>query len=211
VSEPSLAAVGLRKDFGAGELLDGLSLSVGSGEAVVLRGPNGAGKSTLLGCLAGTVVPDAGTIAIAGHDLKLAPLLARAALRYLPQEIEVPPGISGQELLEIWADIHGDRAGAVQAAQRSGLGEALPRLASTYSVGMKRQLAFAGLQPGRSRLWVLDEPFAGVDDEGRERMLAHLAEAQREGAGLVLATHGHDASALDALHPRVLSLGEGPQ
>lgn len=211
MTDPVLAALELHKSFGSGELLGGLSLSIAPGEAVVLRGPNGAGKSTLLGCLAGTVVPDRGTIAIAGHDLQREPLKARGALRYLPQEIEVPPGISGAELLEIWADVYGDRAGAATAGRYSGLGDALPRLATTYSVGMRRQLAFAGLLPGSARLWVLDEPFAGVDDEGRTRMLAQLARAQREGAGLVLATHGHDVDGLDDLHPRVLPLGEARQ
>jgi ABC-type multidrug transport system ATPase subunit len=206
VNEPRLQADGIFKDFGAGELFGGLSLAVAAGEAVVLRGPNGAGKSTLLGCLSGTVVPDRGTIAIEGRDLYADPVAARAPLRFLAQEIEVPSGVSGRELLEIWADVYGDREGLPHAAAVSGLGDALDRLATTYSVGMRRQLAFAGLVPGRPRVWVLDEPFAGVDDDGRARMLAQLGRAKDEGAAIVLATHGHDVQALDTLSPRALSL-----
>lgn len=207
MNEPRLRADAIFKDFGAGELLRGLSLTVAAGETVVLRGPNGAGKSTLLGCLSGTVVPDRGMIAIEGRDLYAEPVAARTPLRFLAQEVDVPPGVSGRELLEIWADVYGDREGLARAEAVSGLGEALERLATTYSVGMRRQLAFAGLVPGRPRVWLLDEPFAGVDDDGRARMLAQLRLAKDEGAAIVLATHGHDVRALDVLAPRALALG----
>lgn len=207
MSTALLVAEDLHKDFGSGELLGGLSLFVGAGEAIVLRGPNGAGKSTLLGCLAGTVAPDRGRVEIAGHDLLRDPVAARVPLRFLAQEVEVPQGVSGRELLEIWADVYRDRDGLARAQEVSGLGDALPRLATTYSVGMRRQLAFAGLVPGTPRVWVLDEPFAGVDDDGRARMLAHLRGRLEAGAAIVLATHGHDIATLEELEPRELVLG----
>jgi ABC-type multidrug transport system ATPase subunit len=206
MSEPILLAEDIHKDFGTGELFGGSSLAVSAGEVLVLRGPNGAGKSTLLGCLSGTVVPDRGRIAIDGRDLYRDPVAARRPLRYLPQEVEVPEGVSGRELLEIWADVFGDRDGLPRAEAVSGLGDALPRLATTYSVGMRRQLAFAGLVPGTPRLYVLDEPFAGVDDDGRTRMLAHLVAEKARGAAIVLATHGHDVQTLEALEPRAIVL-----
>jgi ABC-type multidrug transport system ATPase subunit len=205
-----LRAEALHKSYGAGELLGGLDLDVAAGEAVVLRGPNGAGKSTLLGCLAGVVIPDRGRIAVAGHDLHEAPVKARAALRYLPQEVVVPQGVTGRELLQLWADVYGGAADLPAAEAATGLGDALQRLATTYSVGMRRLLAFGGVLLGKARLLVLDEPFAGVDEDGRARMVQALVAAQRGGAGLVLATHGHDIAAVDALHPRTLVLGDTP-
>jgi ABC-type multidrug transport system ATPase subunit len=204
-----LEAAGLHKNFGGGELLGGLDLRVDAGQTVVLRGPNGAGKSTLLGCLAGSVVPDTGSIAIGDHDLRIDPVGARKKLRYLPQEVTVPPGVTGDELLALWADVYGGTADQANAAAVTGLGEALARLATTYSVGMRRLLAFGGLLLGPAALFVLDEPFAGVDDEGRQCMLAALEAATAAGAGVVLATHGHDVGALERLSPRTLQLGEG--
>src|SRR5690606_3929612 len=150
------------------------------GESVVLLGPNGAGKSTLIGCICGTVIPDAGTVAIGGHDLSAEPLASRAALRYLPQEVEVPPGLTGRELLEFYAAVYRDPDGARAAEAFTGLGDALDRLATTYSVGMRRLLAFAGLLPGVAALFVLDEPFAGVDADGRARMVEILSRARND-------------------------------
>ncbi|MCA9685027.1 MAG: ATP-binding cassette domain-containing protein, partial [Myxococcales bacterium] len=92
---PPLRVRELRKQYVDRRVLDDLSLEVAAGEAVALLGPNGAGKSTLLGCICGTVIPDAGTVEIAGHDLRSEPVQARRSLRYLPQEIDVPAGLTG--------------------------------------------------------------------------------------------------------------------
>lgn len=206
-----LVADGVLKRFGPRTVLDGLGLQVGRGETVVLRGPNGSGKSTLIGCVCGTVMPDAGTITIGGHSLGAEPLSARARLRYLPQEIEIPPGLTGHELLQFFADVHDAPSSAPRAAEFTGFGEALERLATTYSVGMRRLLAFATLLPGRASLWVLDEPFAGVDAEGRAKMLEVLEHARADGRGILLAAHDRDAPELKALQAREVELRRAPE
>jgi ABC-type multidrug transport system ATPase subunit len=206
-----LVATGVLKRFGPRVVLEGQSLRVDPGEAVVLRGPNGSGKSTLIGCICGTVIPDEGSIAIGGHDLHTDPLGARAQLRYLPQEIEVPPGLTGRELLAFFADVHGDAAGLERAAVFTQLDEALDRLATTYSVGMRRLLAFATLLPGKASLWVLDEPFAGVDEHGRARMMQVLDRARGAGVGVLLAAHDRDAPELAAMKARQVDLERAPE
>ncbi|MCA9700076.1 MAG: hypothetical protein KC431_21300, partial [Myxococcales bacterium] len=70
-----------------------------------------------------------------------------------------------------------------------------------------RRLAFACLVPGDAALYVLDEPFAGVDAEGRERLLAWLLARRRAGAAVLLAAHAQDRWALDALEAREFRLG----
>src|SRR5690606_34264922 len=137
-------------------------------------GPNGAGKSTLIGCVCGTVIPDAGTVTIAGHELRGEPIQARRRLRYLPQEGDVPIGLTGRELLEFHADVFEDRGALTTAERLADLGPALDLLATTYSVGMRRRLAFAALACGDAGLYVLDEPFAGLDAASRERLLDWL-------------------------------------
>lgn len=208
----ALDVEGVRKTFGKRPVLDGIDLRVAAGAAVVLRGPNGAGKSTLLSCIAGTLVPDAGRVRIGGHDLAEAPLAARGALRYLPQEVEVPAGISGRELLDLGATIFGaDANDRRRAAEVTGLGDALERYAATYSVGMRRLLACGQLVLGRARLWVVDEPFAGVDADGRARVLAALLAAKADGAGIVIAAHDRDADEVAKLEPERFDLAPPPE
>ncbi len=198
---------GVTKRYGARVILGGVELDVGDGELVVLRGPNGTGKSTLLGCICGQVVPDDGHIAIDGHDLRADPMGARRGLRALAQEVEVPPGITGREWLAFCADVFGATAPPPDDPQ---LGEVLDQLATTYSVGLRRRLAFLGLCVGNPRLFVLDEPFAGVDVDGRAAMRTRLAAALSSGAGVIVAAHDHELGELDAMSPRrvdVRSLG----
>jgi ABC-type multidrug transport system ATPase subunit len=201
-----LRAVALSKRYAEHVVLDAVSLELRSGEAVVLLGPNGAGKSTLIGCICGTVIPDAGTIEIAGHELRREPIQARRALRYLAQESDLPPGLTGRELLEFHADVFDARPSLAQAERLAGLGPALDLLATTYSVGMRRRLAFAALACGEAALYVLDEPFAGVDAESCERLAAWLAERRASGAAILLAAHGQDRWVLDTLDARPFEL-----
>lgn len=184
-----LRATGLTKRYGARTLFVGLEIEVAPGEVAALLGPNGTGKSTLLGCITGAVVPDAGRVEIGGHDLQSAPLAARAALRALPQEVEVPEGLTGRELLEFHAAVFADPRGQAAAIELAELGPAIDALATTYSVGMRKRLMFAALMPGAAGLYVLDEPFAGVDREGRARMVAALTRVLARGAGVLLSAH----------------------
>jgi ABC-type multidrug transport system ATPase subunit len=205
-----LRATGLSKRYGQRQVLADVSLELQAGEAVALLGPNGAGKSTLIGCVCGTVIPDAGSVAIAGHDLRSEPIQARRQLRYLAQEIDVPAGLTGRELLEFHADVFMmDRKSMAGVEALSGLGPALELLATTYSVGMRRRLAFASLAFGDAALYVLDEPFAGIDAEGREQLLAWLLERRSAGAAILLAAHVQDNPALEALDARRFTLTPG--
>lgn len=207
--ETPLVVEAVTKRYAGHTVLDAIELRVAPGKTVVLRGPNGSGKSTLLGCIAGTVIPDEGRIAIGGHDLLREPLRARAALRYLPQEPEVPPGLSGRELLGFFGDVYGDPGSVERAASFLGFGAALDRFATTYSVGMRRLLMFAALLPGSGRLWVLDEPFAGVDAEGRAKILGAVERALQGGAGVVLAAHDRDVQDVEPLSPQSFDVSAG--
>ncbi|HFE44985.1 MAG TPA: ATP-binding cassette domain-containing protein, partial [Nannocystis exedens] len=162
----------------------------------------------LLSCIAGTTIADSGEIAIAGHDLKTAPIRARAALRYLPQEIELPAGLSGRELLELHAAIFAAPL-TNSAIEFAALGESLDHLATTYSVGMRRRLLLAALSLGEAALWVADEPFAGLDRPSQIAAIALLRARAAAGAGILLAAHDADEPWLQALDAKTLFLHNG--
>ncbi len=196
----ALRIVNLRKRFHTEEVLRGINLEVAGGEVVVLTGPNGSGKSTLLGAIVGTVACDGGQVEIAGVDLAKSPVQAREHLRYLAQELAAPPGLSGRDWLAFHADVFA--ATPIQRQQMEGfaaLGPQLDHLLTTYSLGMRRRLALAGILAGTGSLFVLDEPFAGVDPEHRARFVEVLGKRVHAGAGLLLAAHAADEPGVVAL------------
>jgi ABC-type multidrug transport system ATPase subunit len=203
---PPLRVSALSKRFGERVILSHYELVVARAELVILAGSNGAGKSTLLGCIAGVIDPDEGRVCIAGHDLHDAPLSARANLRYLAQEVEAPRGLTGRELLVFYAEVFGQPGAAPPWAESPLLrsfGPALDHLAATYSVGMRRRLAFVALTAGESALWVLDEPFAGVDRQGQEAMQQEIARALARGAGVLLSAHDSEETPVARLRAHV--------
>jgi len=206
---PALSLRGVTKRYVNRLVLDGLDLDLARGEVVVVLAPNGTGKSTLLGCIAGTVVRDAGSISIAGHSLTDDPIEARRALRYLPQEIVVPPGVTGAELLAFHADVFGDRAGFELAVNASALGEALDYLATTYSVGMRKRLALACLLPGRASLFVLDEPFAGLDRQAQRAVVSLLGARLDDGAAILMCGHDEHQPEAHSLPAKIVWLNGG--
>ena len=203
---PPLVARDIRKSYGQHLVLDDVTVQVEAGEVVALRGPNGAGKSTLLGSIVGDVIPDAGTIEIDGIDLRAQPVEARRRFRYLAQQSDPPPGLTGEEMLAFWQGVYA-APDTTQARELCGLGDALTRLTTTYSVGMRRRLGFAVLAMGKAPLYILDEPFAGVDAAGRERMCDWLLARKASGAGLLLAAHDSDEPELERLAARTVQVG----
>ena len=186
----------LTKRYANRIILDSLSLEVRPGEAIALMGPNGAGKTTLLSCVAGTTIADQGAIEIGGYSLRQDPLGARRAMRYLPQEVEFPDGMTGHEVLDFYGSVFDDPGSLDELKRVADLDDSLDLLTTTYSVGMRRRLMFAGLAPGQASLFVLDEPFAGADRESRARFCNFLISRMKQGAGILLAAHEQDAPEL---------------
>ncbi len=204
VSSPVLCVEHLDKRFFERSVLRGVNLQVAAGEVVVLVGPNGSGKSTLLGAIGGTVVADAGSVEIAGVDLAASPLLARTHLRFLAQEIPPPTGLSGRDWIDFYADVFTHHAPSrEQLYQLADLGPQLDHLVTTFSLGMRRRLSLAGLMAGEGKLFVLDEPFAGVDPDQQQRWVNVLSKRVKAGAGLLLAAHAADERSVVAFQSLV--------
>ena len=183
---------GLTKLYGSLVAVQDLSFRVGPGEILGLVGPNGAGKTTTLRSLAGIIPPTAGTIRIAGHDLRADPLPAKAALAFIPDEPELFDYLTVQEHLQFVARLYrqpdavGRIAPLLEELELAGKQDAL---ASELSRGMKQKLAIAcGLLHHPSVL-MLDEPLTGLDPVGIRRMKRTIARRAEVGAAVVLSSH----------------------
>jgi heme ABC exporter ATP-binding subunit CcmA len=171
--------------------LAGVSLTVEQGEIVLLQGPNGAGKTTLLRVCAGIVPLARGRGTVLGHDL----VTDRAALRrevgLLGHRNALYLDLTVTENVRFWGATAGASETETTAAMdRLALGDRLAELpVRRLSAGQQRRTALACLIARRARLWLLDEPHAGLDAAGRDELDATLRQAAASGATVLVASH----------------------
>lgn len=182
-----LIADNLAVERGGRRVLDGATVRLGAGEALVVTGPNGAGKSTLLRALAGLLSLAEGTVSVEGGDGERA--LAEH-LHFLGHADGVKAALTARENIVFWADFLGGDSGATETALEAvGLGHAVDLPAGTLSAGQKRRLSLARLAVAKRDIWLLDEPATALDTDGLAR-LASLVDIHRAAGGLVVAaTH----------------------
>jgi ABC-2 type transport system ATP-binding protein len=189
-----LAIDGLSKTYRNSDApaLRGVSFSVRPGGFSALLGPNGAGKSTLINILAGRVEPDAGTIGIAGEELRPGRPRLRALIGIVPQEIRFDFVFTVEELLRLERGFYGlarDEAHIQYLLERLALADKRRARVRALSGGMLRRLMIARALVHHPRLLLLDEPTAGVDLHLRRDMYAFLRELNASGTTIVLTTH----------------------
>ena len=189
-----LVIEGLSKTYGNDvKALDDVSLTIPAGMFGLL-GPNGAGKSTLMRTIATLQPADSGTIEFDGIDVSREPDRIRAMLGYLPQDFNVYPRISAEDLLEHIALLKGmdDRKARRQAVEallvQTNLHDHRKKAVASYSGGMRQRFGIAQALLGDPKLLIVDEPTAGLDPEERNRFHNLLAEIGRDKA-VLLSTH----------------------
>jgi lipopolysaccharide export system ATP-binding protein len=209
VSESAtLVARGLRVARGGKAVLRGVDLEARAGEVLGVLGPSGAGKSTLFRALVGEDPPDEGSVSIDGTDVTRWPLWkrARAGVGYVPQGPSILWDLTVRQNLDAFRLITGLAAeDAALAAGRVGLEHRLEVRAGELSSGERRRLELARAVTRAPRVLVCDEPFAGVDPVGAEKLGDLLAAVARGGAAVILADH-HVAEALRVCTHAVLVL-----
>jgi ABC-type multidrug transport system ATPase subunit len=190
------AAVALIGPFPA---LAGADLSVDRGEVVLLQGPNGAGKTTILRVCAGLVPVVSGEVVVLGHDLVADHRAVRRHVGLLHQVGGLYDDLTVADNVRFAVRATGGDVRTVgPALERLGLEGRLARTAvSRLSTGQRRRAALAVFVARSPALWLLDEPHAGLDAEGRDLLDGLVAEAVGVGATVVLASHELDrASAI---------------
>src|SRR5262249_26514309 len=164
----AIAASGLRKAYGDKIVLDGIDLDVRAGTVFSLLGPNGAGKTTTVNVLTTLIKADAGTIRVAGHDVATETKAVRAAIGVTGQFAAVDELLTGQETLQLMADLKHLRSIEARRLvtdllERFDLAESAQKLVTTYSGGMRRKLDLAMTLVGNPQIIFLDEPTTGLD------------------------------------------------
>jgi ABC-type multidrug transport system ATPase subunit len=202
-SDPASAAVrsptalelrAVCKRFGAHTALDDVSWSVPRGRICGLLGPNGAGKTTLMRLLMGILRPSAGSLSIAGRDAFAERVALKRQIGFLPDEPVFYSYLSGREILELSAGMHGlDPADVLARLEpliaRMQLGEALGRFADEYSRGMKKKLGLLLALLHEPELLILDEPTNGLDVDATRLFFALMREQAERGATVVFSSH----------------------
>jgi ABC-2 type transport system ATP-binding protein len=201
---------GLVKRYDGITAVAGLTFSVAPGEVVGLVGPNGAGKTTTLRCLVGIIRPTAGQIRIAGHDLQEAPLAAKSALAFVPDEPHLFPHLSVIEHLRFIGRIYGVQdveAGAAALLVELELEQRADALPDELSRGMKQKLAIACGLLHDPRALLLDEPLTGLDPGAIRRMKQTIVDRAAAGAAVILSSHL--LSLVEELCSRILVIHQG--
>ena len=189
----------LTKRYGEKVAVSDLTLRVEAGEVMGFLGPNGSGKTTTIRLLMGLLRPTSGRAEILGRDCHADAVALKRDVGYLPDEPFLYPYLTGLEVLELVAGLHGyataearRRAGA--AAERLGLGDAAGAYTVTYSLGMKKRLALAMALLHEPRVLILDEPTNGLDPRGAREMRTTIAELAAAGRTIFLSTHFLEAA-----------------
>ncbi len=190
---PAILARDLKKYYGAKAAVDGVDLEVPRGSFFGFLGPNGAGKSTTIRMLTGLIPSDGGSIEILGCKLPGDELEIKRRIGLVPDESLLFDRLTGAEYLEFVGRMYGlSRPVSVERA-RALLDlfqlEIDRKIIAEYSKGMRKRVAMAASLIHRPELFLMDEPFEGVDAVGARLMKDILHDQVRRGATIFLTTH----------------------
>ncbi|MDE4132771.1 ABC transporter ATP-binding protein [Phaeobacter sp. QD34_3] len=220
---PVLKVEGISKSFGALKASDNVSLDLRPGEIHALIGPNGAGKSTLIKQISGSLKPDSGRIEVLGRDVTDLDTVARARLGLgrtfqissLAMEFTVLQNVvlgalgARGRAFSFLRNVMKDKAllePAQRALERVGLQDEAQRRTADLSHGQRRQLEVAVALTLQPKLFLMDEPMAGLGASGSKALTGFLDELRHEAPILLVE---HDMDAVFALADRISVLVYG--
>lgn len=213
-AHPALPCVvfhAVSRRFGQRTVVREINLEIRRGEVFGLLGPNGSGKSTLIRMLMGLVVPSEGTVTVNGLDVSREGPKVRRAIGYVPEDVQLYPGMRAGEFLHFMGGVRGLqgptlRRACTETADRLGLGPVLGTLMGRLSHGFRQRVLLAQALLGDPALIVLDEPGNGLDPQ-QIIELRHLI-AELAGTHTVVVT-SHVLGEVEQVAQRVAVLCEG--
>nr|MDD6335812.1 ABC transporter ATP-binding protein [bacterium] len=184
--QPILECRGLTKFYGGMPALTGVNLQIPKGRIVGLLGPNGSGKTTLLKLCAGLLTPTGGQLLIDGREIGVE---TKAVVSYLPDSTYLSSWMRIQDCLDYFADFYAD----FDRRRAEGMLELLQIPANarmrTLSKGTKEKVQLVLVMSRRAKLYLLDEPIAGVDPAARDFILNTIISNYSEDATVLISTH----------------------
>ena len=206
-SAPAIEASGLTKRYGGERGIEDLTIAVAAGEVFGFLGPNGAGKTTTIRTLLGLLRPTAGAARILGFDSWRDGVAARARTGFLPGEFTFDEQVTGEELLDLFADLRGidDRAFAHSLAERFEAD--LRRPLGELSRGNRQKVGLVQALVHRPPVVVMDEPTTGLDPLMQEEFARLVAELRADGTTVFLSSH--NLAEVERMCDRVGILREG--
>jgi len=186
------AAISLRRAgrrYGRDRIFEGINLEIAPGRFVLLRGGNGTGKTTLLRVIATRLRLSAGEGSVFGFDLHRQAHEVRRRTVMVSVLGGAYPMLSARENLELTATLYGVSPDSERLLERVGLGGTGSKLVRSFSSGMKKRLGLARLLLDGSQLWLLDEPYSTLDEDGRALVDELVHEAGERGVTVLMATH----------------------
>ena len=195
-----VTARGLTKSFGTVRAVQSIDFEIRRGEVFGFLGPNGAGKTTTMKMAYGMVMPDAGSLVIAGVDVKAEPRLAKSKLGVVPQENNLDPDLSVYQNLTVYARYYGiptatARRRADELLEFMQLEEKRDVIIWDLSGGMQRRLVLARGLINEPEVLILDEPTTGLDPQARQLVWQKIRSLKRRGLTIILTTHYMDEAA----------------
>ena len=185
----------LVKSYGTGpRAVAGLSLTVEAGDIYGFIGHNGAGKTTTLRCISGILPFDSGEITVDGINIRTDPMAAKRIMRYIPDNPDLYPFLTGTGYLNFLCDIYGidaetRRARIQRYAEAFEIESKLGDLVGSYSHGMCQKLALIGALVQSPKLLMLDEPFVGLDPKAAHTLKGIMHELVEGGSAIFFSTH----------------------
>lgn len=188
------------KVYGEGKkAADNVSLTVESGDICAFIGHNGAGKSTTIRAVVGVLDFTEGEIYIDGHSVKDDPMACKRVTAYIPDNPDLYENLTGIQYLNFIADVFDisstDREERIRKyADQFEITEALGDQIASYSHGMKQKVAIISALIHEPKLFVLDEPFVGLDPKAAFTLKEIMRELCRQGAAVFFSTHVLDVA-----------------
>ncbi|MFB7465076.1 ATP-binding cassette domain-containing protein [Streptomyces sp. NPDC056224] len=185
----AISVAGLHKTFGRTHALDGLDLSVATGEVHGFLGPNGSGKSTTIRVLLGLLRADSGAAELLGGDPWADAVALHRRVAYVPGDVTLWRNLSGGEVI----DLHGRLRGGLDRARRAELIERFEldptKKGRTYSKGNRQKVALVAAFASDAELLILDEPTSGLDPLMEEVFQDCVVQARAAGRTILLSSH----------------------
>ena len=178
---------GIKKAYKKGKyVLDDFNLTIGGGRIVGLLGPNGCGKSTLMKLISGLLTPNGGEILVCGEEVGDK---SKALISYLPERTYFSSQQKVSELVDFFADFYTDFDTEKANALLDDLKIDKNARLKTLSKGTKEKVQLILVMSRRARLYLLDEPIAGVDPAAREYILGTIVGNYAEDSTIIITTH----------------------